>query len=51
MLLQFYQVKKGDDQVSSTYVLHPALKSTPSKSNQPNLTQLNPTQLNLLNPT
>ena len=24
MLLQFYQVKKGDDQVSSTYVLHPA---------------------------
>ena len=24
MLLQFYQVKKGDDQDSSTYVLHPA---------------------------
>ena len=23
MLLQFYQVKKGDDQVSSTYALHP----------------------------
>ena len=26
MRLQFYQVKKSDDQVPSTYVLHPAIR-------------------------